>query len=30
MILFHPYEEFLELQLSNVVNVDSLQGPSYK
>lgn len=29
-ILFHPSEEFLELQLSNRVNAESLQGPSYK
>lgn len=30
MILFHPHEEFLELQLSDAVNADSLQGLSYK
>lgn len=26
MILFHPYEEFIELQLSNRVNADGFWG----
>lgn len=30
MILFHPHEGFLELQLSDAENADSLQGLSHK
>lgn len=30
MILFHPYEELMELQMSNGVNANRLQGPFYR